>query len=113
VLATRGDRAFVIPRVRSRPEYSNAWAAANTGFRLGSVSAGLRDIFRPAGRGRPTGDNIFGAAPADLTQGRSDDLEADAPDRVADKVAGARYLCVSCHVVRSDAAPLVQNLFQP
>ena len=35
----------------------------------------------------------------------------NAPDAVADKVTGARYVCVSCHVGTTDAAPLVQNRF--
>jgi nitrate reductase cytochrome c-type subunit len=35
------------------------------------------------------------------------------PDMVGAKVAGARYLCVSCHVGTTDAMPLVQNRFTP
>ena len=37
----------------------------------------------------------------------------NAPGSVGDKVAGARYVCVSCHVGTTDAAPLVQNRFTP
>ena len=35
------------------------------------------------------------------------------PDRVGDKVAGARYVCVSCHTARTDAPDLVGNHFRP
>ena len=35
------------------------------------------------------------------------------PERVGSQVAGARYICVSCHVVRTDAPNLVGNTFQP
>jgi len=36
----------------------------------------------------------------------------NAPDRVGDQVAGARYVCVSCHVVKTDAPNLVGNRFR-
>ena len=36
------------------------------------------------------------------------DLRND-PGRVGEQVAGARYLCVSCHATGSDAKPLVGN----
>ena len=36
----------------------------------------------------------------------------NAPDTVGTSVVGARYLCISCHVSRSDAAPLVGNGFR-
>jgi cytochrome c-type protein NapB len=35
------------------------------------------------------------------------------PAKKGDKVAGARWVCVSCHVGRSDAPPLVKNGFRP
>jgi cytochrome c-type protein NapB len=34
-----------------------------------------------------------------------------APGAPGPKVAGARWVCTSCHVPRTDAAPLVPNLF--
>lgn len=34
-----------------------------------------------------------------------------APDVSRDRVAGARYVCVTCHVPRTDATPLVGNAF--
>ena len=36
-----------------------------------------------------------------------------APDRVGDKLAGARYVCVSCHVAWTGAPTLMGNRFQP
>jgi nitrate reductase (cytochrome), electron transfer subunit len=36
-----------------------------------------------------------------------------APDRVGDEVAGARYVCVSCHAATSDVPSLIGNRFQP
>ena len=36
-----------------------------------------------------------------------------APDHVGDKVAGARYVCVSCHAATTDAPSLMGNRFQP
>jgi cytochrome c-type protein NapB len=36
-----------------------------------------------------------------------------APDRVGDKVAGARYVCVSCHAATTDAPGLTGNRFRP
>lgn len=33
------------------------------------------------------------------------------PGQVGDQVAGARYVCVSCHVARTDSPPLVANTF--
>jgi cytochrome c-type protein NapB len=36
-----------------------------------------------------------------------------APDRVGSEVVGARYVCVSCHVGRTDAPELVGNTFRP
>jgi cytochrome c-type protein NapB len=35
------------------------------------------------------------------------------PAKKGDKVAGARWVCVSCHVGRSDAPPLTGNGFKP
>jgi len=35
------------------------------------------------------------------------------PAKKGDKVAGARWVCVSCHVGRTDAPPLVKNGFRP
>jgi cytochrome c-type protein NapB len=37
----------------------------------------------------------------------------NAPDRVGTDVAGARYVCLSCHVPRTDAPDLVENRFRP
>jgi len=37
----------------------------------------------------------------------------NAPDRVGDHVAGARYVCVSCHAAKTDAPDLVGNRFRP
>jgi cytochrome c-type protein NapB len=36
----------------------------------------------------------------------------NAPEVEQDTVAGARYVCVACHLEQTDAQPLVQNLFQ-
>ena len=36
-----------------------------------------------------------------------------APDRVGSQVAGARYVCVSCHAAKTDAPNLVGNRFRP
>jgi cytochrome c-type protein NapB len=36
----------------------------------------------------------------------------NAPDKVGDEVAGARYNCIACHARTTDAAPLVANEFQ-
>jgi nitrate reductase cytochrome c-type subunit len=36
-----------------------------------------------------------------------------APDRVGPQVVGARYVCVSCHIGRTDAPELVGNRFRP
>ena len=36
-----------------------------------------------------------------------------APEAIGEKVAGARYVCISCHVPRTDAPPLVGNHFRP
>lgn len=33
----------------------------------------------------------------------------NAPDKVGEKLIGARYVCVSCHVQQSKSAPLVEN----
>jgi hypothetical protein len=35
------------------------------------------------------------------------------PAKKSDKVAGARWVCVSCHVGRTDAPPLTGNGFKP
>ena len=48
--------------------------------------------------------------PTPLPPSHHTDLR-NSPDTVGDKVVGARYLCVSCHVGATDAAPLVQNRF--
>jgi cytochrome c-type protein NapB len=37
----------------------------------------------------------------------------NAPDRVGVQVAGARYVCVSCHAATTDAPNLVGNRFRP
>ena len=37
----------------------------------------------------------------------------NAPDSVGAQVAGARYVCVSCHAARTDAPDLVGNRFRP
>ena len=37
----------------------------------------------------------------------------NAPDRVGGQVAGARYVCVSCHAAKTDAPDLVGNRFRP
>jgi nitrate reductase (cytochrome), electron transfer subunit len=37
----------------------------------------------------------------------------NAPDRVGDQVAGARYVCVSCHAAQTDARDLMENRFRP
>jgi cytochrome c-type protein NapB len=34
-----------------------------------------------------------------------------APDRVGETLAGARWVCLSCHVAPTDTKPLVRNLF--
>jgi nitrate reductase cytochrome c-type subunit len=36
-----------------------------------------------------------------------------APGQVGSQVAGARYVCVSCHAARTDAPDLVENRFRP
>jgi nitrate reductase cytochrome c-type subunit len=36
-----------------------------------------------------------------------------APDRVGSQVAGTRYVCVSCHVAKTDAPDLVESRFRP
>jgi len=36
-----------------------------------------------------------------------------APEVDRETVAGARYVCVSCHVPQTDAPPLVGNRFAP
>jgi cytochrome c-type protein NapB len=38
--------------------------------------------------------------------------ERNAPGRVAEQPAGARYVCVSCHVAKTDAPDLVENRFR-
>jgi cytochrome c-type protein NapB len=37
----------------------------------------------------------------------------NAPDTKREIVAGARFLCISCHAMQSDAQPLVENTFEP
>ena len=37
----------------------------------------------------------------------------NAPDHVGVQVAGARYVCVSCHAAKTDAPNLVENRFRP
>lgn len=37
----------------------------------------------------------------------------NAPEKVGEKVAGARWVCISCHVPRSDAPPAVGSTFRP
>jgi cytochrome c-type protein NapB len=39
--------------------------------------------------------------------------ERNAPGKAGEKVAGARWVCVSCHVPRTDAAPLVRSGYRP
>jgi cytochrome c-type protein NapB len=36
-----------------------------------------------------------------------------APEKRGDKVAGARWVCISCHVARTDAPPAVGSTFKP
>ena len=36
-----------------------------------------------------------------------------APGKKGDKVAGARWVCISCHVARTDAPPAVGSTFKP
>jgi len=36
-----------------------------------------------------------------------------APEKKGDRVAGARSVCISCHVARTDAPPLVGNRYRP
>ena len=40
-------------------------------------------------------------------------LDPTALDRARDRVAGARYVCVSCHAAKTDAPNLVENHFRP
>jgi cytochrome c-type protein NapB len=35
----------------------------------------------------------------------------NAPGKAGDQVAGARWVCISCHVPRTDAQPLVESRF--
>ena len=37
----------------------------------------------------------------------------NAPGQVGTRLAGARYVCVSCHAARTDAPDLVENRFRP
>jgi nitrate reductase (cytochrome), electron transfer subunit len=37
----------------------------------------------------------------------------NAPERAGSEVVGARYVCLSCHVARTDAPDLVGNRFRP
>jgi cytochrome c-type protein NapB len=37
----------------------------------------------------------------------------NAPGKVGSRVAGSRYVCVSCHTARTDAPDLVENRFRP
>ena len=37
----------------------------------------------------------------------------NAPGQAGSQVAGARYVCVSCHAARTDAPDLVENRFRP
>lgn len=37
----------------------------------------------------------------------------NAPGKVGDKVAGARWICTACHVARTDAPPAVGSTFRP
>jgi nitrate reductase (cytochrome), electron transfer subunit len=37
----------------------------------------------------------------------------NAPERASPQVAGARYVCLSCHAVKTDALDLVGNRFRP
>ena len=39
--------------------------------------------------------------------------ERNAPGVVGSELAGARHVCLSCHVATTDAPPLVENRFQP
>lgn len=39
--------------------------------------------------------------------------ERNAPGQAGEKVAGARWVCMSCHVPRTDAPPLVGNGYRP
>ena len=55
----------------------------------------------PAAEGEPT----------PLPPSHATDLR-NAPDKVGDELAGARWRCVACHVPKSDAPPLVGNDFR-
>jgi len=48
--------------------------------------------------------------PTPLPESHYRDLR-NAPDVVGEAVAGARYVCVSCHVAPTSASPLVANRF--
>lgn len=37
----------------------------------------------------------------------------NAPERVDSRLAGARHVCVACHVATTDASSLVENRFRP
>jgi len=37
----------------------------------------------------------------------------NAPERVGDRVAGARWVCTACHVARTDAPPAVGSGYRP
>ena len=37
----------------------------------------------------------------------------NAPGQVGSQLAGARYVCVSCHAAKTDAPDLVENRFRP
>jgi len=48
--------------------------------------------------------------PTPIPQSHFVDLR-NTPDEIRDEVAGARYDCLTCHVARTDAMPLVENRF--
>ena len=55
------------------------------------------------------GEKVEGE-PAPLPESHRTDLRND-PTTVRDEVAGARYVCTSCHVPTNDVSPLVENHF--
>jgi cytochrome c-type protein NapB len=50
--------------------------------------------------------------PTPIPKSHFEDLR-HAPGKQQDTVPGARYLCISCHTMQSDAKPLVRSSFQP
>ena len=63
---------------------------------------GCHDVQGPKVKGEPT--PIPASHHVDLR---------NAPGKTQEQVAGARYVCISCHVPRSDAKPLVGSQYRP